>query len=128
MQARTKNITLWVIQAALALFYAVQGVMKLAGGDEVVANFTRWGFPNKFYLLIGALELLGAIGLVVPRSSAYAAMGLIAVMLGAAVTHITHGEIMMLPMPVVPMLLLGVVAYGRCPWRSKPRGADEARQ
>ncbi len=113
MQARTKNITIWVIQAALALFYAVQGLMKLAGGDEVVVNFTRWGFPNKFYLLIGALELLGAIGLVVPRSSAYAAMGLIAVMLGAAVTHITHGEIMMLPMPLVPMLLLGVVAYAR---------------
>lgn len=127
MEARTKNITLWVIQTLVAMFYAMQGV-KLTGGAEVVANFRRWGFPDKFYLLIGALELLGAIGLLIPRAAAYSASGLIVLMLGAAVTHITHGEVMMLPMPIVPMLVLAAIVYTRGPWRAKQSNQTEARR
>jgi hypothetical protein len=34
-----------------------------------IEMFRNWGFPDKFYLVIGALELVGAIGLVIPRIS-----------------------------------------------------------
>lgn len=69
--------------------------------------------------MVGALELLGAIGLLVPRTTVYAALGLVAVMLGAAITHITHGEVMMLPLPIIPMLLLAVIVYTWGRWSAK---------
>ncbi len=115
MDKSKKNIALWVIQALLAAFFALQGVMKLAGGEEVVANFQRWGFPERFYLLIGGLELLGGIGVLIPRTTFYAAAGLILILIGAAVTHITHGEAAMLAMPIIPLLLLAAVAWLRKP-------------
>ncbi len=128
MDKSKKNIALWVVQGLLAAFYALQGVMKIIGSEEVVANFQKWGFPHKFYLLIGVLELLGGIGLLIPRTTFYAAAGLILVMIGAAVTHITHGEAAMLPMPVIPLLLLAAVAYLRSPWGAKQSAMRDAHQ
>ncbi|MEW6211827.1 MAG: DoxX family protein [Acidobacteriota bacterium] len=126
MDKSKKNIALWVIQALLAAFFALQGAMKLGGGEEVVANFQRWGFPDKFYLLIGGLEILGGIGLLIPRTTIYAAAGLVIIMIGAAITHITHGEAAMLPMPIIPLLLLAAVAYLRRP--SKQSAMSDAHQ
>ncbi len=112
-KSKVRNIALWVVQGLLAAFFLMQGIIKLTGSTEAVENFRRWGFPNNFHLLIGALETLGAIGLVIPRTVIYAALGLIGVMIGAAITHITHGEAAMLPMPIIPTILLAAVAYLR---------------
>jgi uncharacterized membrane protein YphA (DoxX/SURF4 family) len=115
-KSKKKNYALWALQILLAAFYAIAATPKLLGNAEVVENFRRWGMPDRLYLLIGSLELLGAFGLLISGTVAWAAGGLILLMLCAAGTHIAHGEWTMLPLPVIPMLLLALVGYLRCPW------------
>ncbi len=74
-----------------------------------------YGYPEKFYLLIGLVELLGAPALLVPRRAAYGATLLIAVMIGATVTHLLHSEASRALVAAVLMVLLGIVAYARRP-------------
>jgi uncharacterized membrane protein YphA (DoxX/SURF4 family) len=111
-----RNYALWTLQILLAVFYAIVATPKLIGNAEMVENFRRWGMPDKLYALIGSLELLGAFGLLISRTAPWAAGGLILLMLCAAGTHAAHGEWSMLPMPLIPMLLLAIVGYLRCPW------------
>jgi uncharacterized membrane protein YphA (DoxX/SURF4 family) len=124
-KSKKKNYSLWALQILLAVFYAIVATPKLIGNAEVVENFRRWGMPDKLYLLIGSLEVLGAFGLLISHTAAWAAGGLILLMLCAAGTHIAHGEWSMLPMPVIPMLLLALVGYLRCPLLIKREATTE---
>lgn len=92
MTEKTKNAVLWTGSALLALAFVGSGAMKLTGNPELVANFARWGYPGGFIYVIGAVELIAAVGLLVPRLAGYAATGLVAVMVGAVGTHLLHAE------------------------------------
>jgi len=50
------------------------GTMKLMGVDVLVQNFQRWGYPGWFLYVIGAVEVMGALGLVFERVRFQAAM------------------------------------------------------
>lgn len=117
--SKTKNIILWVLQILLGVLFLMSAFPKLMGAPEAVENFRRWGYPENFHLLIGGLELLGGIGLMIPKTAAYAAAGLILIMLGAAVTHIRADEASMALFPLVIVVLLAVIAYMRSPWASR---------
>jgi len=111
-----KNIASWVIQAVLIILFLLMGSGKLMSDPEVVANFKHWGMPDGSYYVIGAFEILGAIGLMIPRLAGYAAMGLILLMFGALFTHITHGEFGGMPMlAILVIILAGAVIYLRDP-------------
>ncbi|MEO7659038.1 MAG: DoxX family protein [Pyrinomonadaceae bacterium] len=121
-----KNIASWVIQLAVAGLFFVMSFPKLMSNPETVANFVRWGLPSPMHLVIGGFELLGAIGLLIPRTSAMAALGLILIMIGALFTHIIHAEMMMTLLPLVVILLLGFVIYVRNPfYRLEPIATAE---
>ena len=77
---------------ALALIFAVSGGAKLLSLPFEVEAFVRWGYPLSFMYFTGVLEIVGAIGLLVPRVSALASLSLTTLMLGAIVTHLIHGE------------------------------------
>ncbi|VAW30924.1 hypothetical protein MNBD_CHLOROFLEXI01-3814 [hydrothermal vent metagenome] len=69
---------------------------------------------------IGAVEVLGAIGLILPWAlvilptlTGIAAIGLVLTMIGAAVTHFRRGETQMAMPSIVLGLLSAFVAYGR---------------
>ena len=115
-QSKAKTITSWVLQVLLGLLFLVASLGKLGGGPEVVEMFRNWGFPDKFYLLIGVLELAGGIGLLIPRTAGYAAAGLFAVMIGAAGTHLVNGEGLDVLRPIVFMLPLAGIVFLRRPW------------
>lgn len=110
-----KTIALWIIQIMVAGLFIMMGMGKLTGDPEVVANFTRWGMPDKMYLVIGFFEVLGAVGLLIPRLAGLAAVGLILIMGGAVFTHLTHHEMGMAIVPLMVMVLLGVIVYLRNP-------------
>jgi hypothetical protein len=80
-KSKKKNYALWALQILLAAFYAMAATPKLMGNAEVVENFRRWGMRDKLHLLIGSLELLGAFGLLISSTAAWAAGGLILLML-----------------------------------------------
>ncbi len=113
--SRPKSIAIWVLQILLVFPFLAAGILKLLSNPAWIARFRAYGYPEKFYLLIGLVELLGALALLVPRLAAYGATVLIAVMIGATVTHLLHSEASRALVAAVLMVLLGIVAYARRP-------------
>jgi uncharacterized membrane protein YphA (DoxX/SURF4 family) len=108
------NIVAWILQIVLAIAFLGAGGMKLARPKPaLVGAGMGWAedFTDSNVKLIGAVEVLGAIGLVVPWLTGIApiltpiaAVGLALVMGGAVVTHGRRKE------QFVPPLVLGVLS------------------
>ncbi len=122
---------LWIIQVLLALLFLFAGGTKLVIPPDVLASM---GSPNQiplpgwFVRFIGVVEVLGALGLILPGLlrikpglTPLAAAGLFVVMIGAtALTTAADGVAMALA-PMVVGMLAAFVAYGR--WRLAPHRA-----
>ena len=114
---------LWVIAVVLAVAFLGAGVMKLVQPKEkLAASGMGWteNFSAGTVKLIGALEVLAAIGLVLPAALdivpilvPLAALGLVIVMIGAIVVHARRRETPAIGFNVVLLLLAAVVAWGR---------------
>ena len=110
--ARATNVALWVLQAVLAFQFAGGGLAKLAGAPELVDMFADIGAGQWLRYLVGALEVAGAAGLLVPRLSGLAALGLAGLMVGAAITNLfILGESPWLPVGL--LLVSALIARGR---------------
>ena len=109
---RFRLMAVWVLQFVLAAFFAMQGVVKLAGSQSWVARFSGWGYPDRFYLVVGLAELAGAVVLLIPRLARFGALLLIAVMAGATATHLIHHEPQVVT-TLVLLALLGAALYLR---------------
>ncbi len=117
------NIALWIIAGLLALAFLAAGAMKLTQPKEkLAASGMAWveDFTPGMIKTIGALEVLGALGLILPAALGIipvlvpiAAVGLAALMVGAAITHARRKERQMLPVNLVLFALAVVVAVGR---------------
>lgn len=84
-------VALWIVNILAAAAFVAIGVAKF-GLAEWAINFARWGYPDGFYMVIGALEIAGGVLLLVPRLSSYAASLLGAILIGAAATHALNNE------------------------------------
>ena len=118
----TMNIALWVVQGLLALMFAGAGVAKLTQSKEKLSAQMPWveDYAASTVKLIGGLELLGAIGLIVPMLTGIlpiltplAAIGLVLTMIGAIVVHVRRRETQRLGINVLVLVLAAVVAVGR---------------
>jgi putative oxidoreductase len=85
----TRNTIAWILQIILALAFIASGGNKLLHLADTVKGFGGMGFPGWFAYFIAGAEVLGGIGLLIPRFTRLAAMGLILIMLGAAFVHAT---------------------------------------
>ena len=108
-----KQVGVWALAAVLAAFFLVAGGLKLRGAPSQVDNFAHWGYAAWFLYVVGAVEVAGAMGLLVPRLAGFAALLLGGTMLGAALTHLVHHEMKAVPVPLVILGLLAVVGYAR---------------
>lgn len=105
VRSRTVTVLLWVARAALALVFLGAGASKLAGEGAMVDMFAGIGAGQWLRLVVGGLEVAGAVGVLVPRVALPAAAGLALLMVGATLTNLlVLGE-----SPVVT-LVLGVLA------------------
>jgi len=78
----------WTLQVLLGAFFVFVSVPKLTLNPEVVAGFSALGAGHWFIYFVGACELAGGIGLMIPRLSGLAATGLVGLMIGATVTNL----------------------------------------
>lgn len=118
---RLKSICGWVLQLLLAGLFAIQGIMKLSGSPTWISRFRAWGYPDRFYFVVGLAELLGAVLLLIPRLAKFGAAMLIVVMVGATATHLTHREPQIMT-TLVLATLLAIVLYMRWGTVTKPSG------
>ena len=106
------TVALWIVQILAAAAFVAIGLAKFAS-PEWARNFERWGYPDGFYLVIGALEVGGAILLLVPKLSSYAAVLLGAIMVGAAATHALHNEAARVSAPLMWLAVVALVGVAR---------------
>ena len=116
------NIVLWIIAGVLALAFAAAGFMKATAPKEKLAESMDWveDFSPATIKLIGVVEILGAIGLVLPAAldiapalTPLAASGLTLTMVLAALTHLRRKEHQMIVVNVVLGALALFVAIMR---------------
>jgi hypothetical protein len=118
---------LWVVQALLALLFLFAGVAKLIMPIEEMTKDIQ--MPGAFLRFIAVVEILGALGLILPSLlrirpglTPLAAAGLVIIMIGATVVSLMIGTVVMALMPLVIGLLAAFVAYGR--WKLAPIGGS----
>lgn len=92
------NLTVWIVTGLLAAVFLLAGSTKLFVPRERLAGAPGGGWVNDFspgfVKVLGAVELLGAVGLILPAALdiapvlvPLAAGGLSAIMVGAAVVE-----------------------------------------
>ncbi len=91
---------LQTLAVLMSLMFLPTALFKLTNFFLAVEFFTKWGIPLWLMHFIGASELAGAIGLLVPRTRTAAAFALFLLMIGGLVTHLTHGEYVFAVMPI----------------------------
>lgn len=115
------TLALWVVQILLALAFAWAGFGKVAQPVEKLRarwNWTKYVAPLVIRL-VGSLEVLGALGLIVPKATGYlpwltpvAAVGLVLTMIGAILTHVRLHEAKVVGVPAALLLLSLFIAVG----------------
>ncbi len=115
---------LWIVQALLAILFLFAGVSKLIMPVEEMTKDIQ--LPGAFLHFIAVVEIVGALGLILPSLlrirpglTPLAAAGLVVIMIGATVLSLKVGTVVAL-MPLVVGLLAAFVAYGR--WKLAPIG------
>ena len=116
------NIVLWILQGVLAVLFLFAGLTKVSQPKAKLASAMAWveDFPAGTVKLVGALEVLGAIGLILPWATGIApvltpiaALGLVAIMVGAVVTHLRRKEYQPIVINIGLAVAALVVAIGR---------------
>ncbi|MFF4188534.1 DoxX family protein [Streptomyces sp. NPDC001691] len=95
------NIVYWFVAGTLALFYFYAGALKVVSSRDQLRPMMAWvdRVPLPAIRALGAVEILGATGLVLPPLTgiAYslaptAAGGLLLLQVGAIAVHLTGGD------------------------------------
>jgi hypothetical protein len=115
------NSLLWTVQALLAVLFAFAGGTKLVLPIEQMTDPVA--LPGPFLRFLGVVEVLGAVGLILPWLlrirpilTPLAAAGLTIIMIGATVITATAASPVLALMPFVVGLLTTFVAYAR--WKA----------
>ena len=115
---RRISVALWIVQGLLAALFLFAGGMKLV--MPIAALTAQTPLPGSFIRVIGVLEVLGALGLVLPALlrlhaslTPLAAAGLVIVMAGAVGATLVTGPAATALVPVAVGIILAVVVYGR---------------
>ena len=113
-----RNRALWIVQGVLAALFLFAGGMKLITPVEVLAVMSP--FPGEFIRFIGACEVLGALGLVLPWAlgirrelTPLAAAGLVIIMIGATGSTLAIGGGVLALVDVVIGVLAAMAVYSR---------------
>jgi uncharacterized membrane protein len=118
------HLALWIVAGLMAAAFAVGGVSKLVIPKERIAQLPggRWvnGVSADFVRATGVLDLLAAAGLVLPAALdvapvlvPVAAVGVVLLMIGAAIVRLRHGSPMAILGDATYLALAAFVAWGR---------------
>lgn len=116
------NIALWVAAVLLAAAYGLFGAMKLTQPIDQLATMMTWvpGSPVWFVRTLGLVEILGAIGLILPaltrilpKLTVAAALSILIHQLLAIGLHLSRGEANVIGLNIVLIALAAFIFWGR---------------
>lgn len=116
------NVFLWILQGLLAAMFLMAGVMKATQPKEKIAEKLPWAedYSAGTVRFIGIVELLAAVGLILPAAlgilpvlTPLAATGLAVVMVLAMNVHRRRNEPGAIAFNAAILVVAVVVAWGR---------------
>jgi uncharacterized membrane protein YphA (DoxX/SURF4 family) len=126
-QSKALNVILWIAQVILAGMFIMAGFMKTTMPIEQLSASLPWtkDVPVWVVRFIGTSEFLGALGLILPSLlriksilTPVAAMGIIAIMVMAAIFHVTRTEFSGVVFTVILASVAAFIGWGR--WKKAP--------
>jgi len=120
------NILLWVLQIFLGVYFLFTGIVHFVIPPGLPAPMAwMYELSPGLHVFSGIAEILAGLGLILPgltkiqtRLTPLAALGLVLLMIGAAVWHLSRNEPANVGMNLVLAVLSGFVAYAR--WKIRP--------
>lgn len=121
----TVHIAYWIVAALLAVFYVYGGGKKVLQSQEELRPMMGWvdQVPMPAVRAIGALEVLGAAGLVLPPLTGIAvgcavaaAVGLALIQVGGIVVHVSRGETKVIALNIALLVAAGAAAWLATDW------------
>ena len=113
------NILLWVLQVLLAVVFIAHGLLLLMPPPEIAAQMVM-SLPRSFWVFLGVAEVAAAIGLTLPGLTrvmpwlvAWAAGGIMIVMISATGLSRVRDEISSAVVTFVLLIMATFVAYVR---------------
>ena len=92
LSEKQQKILYYIGTAALVVVFLMFGSQKFIDPATWNQNFADWGLPLWMRPVAGGLEILGAIGLLIPKIRGAAGLALGLFMIGAVLTHVVHAE------------------------------------
>lgn len=83
MWQRLRQALTWVLALYFAQMFLQAGWGKFGTDPFWNAAFAAWGYPSWFRVVIGVIEVLGAVALLLPPVASYGGLALVLVMMGA---------------------------------------------
>ncbi|MEU8401394.1 DoxX family protein [Nonomuraea sp. NPDC048892] len=109
---RVGNVALWGLQIVLAGFFLMSAMGKFGNAEPAASTFAAIGWGDWFRNLTGALEVAGAVGLLVPRLAGVAGLAFVGLTACAALVEafVSGGGVFL---PLAVLVLCAVIAWGR---------------
>jgi DoxX-like family len=119
------TVAYWIVAALLALVYLYSGGLKVLRSPDQLRPMMGWidALPLRLVRTIGVLEVLGALGLILPPLTGIApvlalaaAIGLVLIQVGGISLHLSRGEAKLIWLNVVLLVLAGVEIWLATVW------------
>jgi hypothetical protein len=119
------EIAYWIAGGLLAVFYLYSGGLKVARTQDQLRPMMGWvdTIPMPAVRAIGAIEILGALGLILPPLTGIApglalaaALGFVLLQIGATALHLSRGEARLIGLNIGALLLAAVTAWLATTW------------
>lgn len=119
------TVAYWIVAALLAFLYLYSGGLKVLRSPDQLRPMMGWidTVPLPAVRAIGVLEILGALGLILPPLTGIApglalaaSVGLVLVQVGAIRLHLSRGEARLIGLNVVLIVLAAVEIWLSTSW------------
>jgi len=119
------TVAYWIVAALLALLYLYSGGLKVLRSPDQLRPMMGWidAVPLRLVRTIGVLEVLGALGLILPPLTGIAtgvalaaAAGLVLIQVGGISLHLSRGETKLIGLNIALLVLAGAEIWLATVW------------
>ena len=108
---RYRGALVWGLKILLAALFLFEGIDKFSERRLWVRIFAEIGFGQWFRYFTGAVEVIGAVALLIPKATLFGVGVLVCTMIGAALTHFfvigVGPQTVVIALLVVMLLIVG---------------------
>jgi putative oxidoreductase len=109
------TVLLWTGTVILVIEFLAGGIQKLTEQSSTLRDFAHWQYPLWFMLVIGAVELVGALLILVPPVAFAGAALIVLDMAGGVVTTVRFGENDRAVLSLLLLVIAVLIAVARWP-------------